>query len=174
MPGHPKHTRLLPIRYHWRNDLLDIELPRQQPPFNETQGCSWLVQKTGLRGTLQPGERIPSLHSCFGRPRSFWEAGTIHFLQRTIVLRSLQGKMEASNTSSCCLAALLQAHCWWLQVGAQGEATCMFSSHPMTLQPWGGRAEAWDKEHQHTPCEWAVLCPGKHFWKHKPNNAFYG
>lgn len=84
MPGHPKHTRLLPIRYHWRNDPLDTELPSHQPPFNETQGCSWLVQKTGLRGTLQPGERFPSLHSCFGRPRSFWEAGTIHFLQRTI------------------------------------------------------------------------------------------
>lgn len=95
---HPQHTRLLPIRYHWRNDPLDTELPDQQPPFNETQGCSWLVQETGWRGTLQPGERFPSLLSGFDRPRSFWEAGTIHFLQRTIVLRSLQGKMEASNT----------------------------------------------------------------------------
>lgn len=55
----PAHTRLLPIRYHWRNDLLDTELPDQQPPFNETQGCSWLVQKTGRRGTLQPGKGFP-------------------------------------------------------------------------------------------------------------------
>lgn len=52
IPGHPQHTRLLPIRY-WRNNPLDTELPdKQPPPFNETQGCSWLVQKTGWRGTL--------------------------------------------------------------------------------------------------------------------------
>lgn len=90
---------------------MDAELPDPQPPFNETQGCSWLVGKTGWRGTLQPGERFPTLLARVGRPRSFREVGAIHFLHRAIALRSLRGKMEASTTCLGFSAAFLQARC---------------------------------------------------------------
>lgn len=107
---------------HWT-----VSFPTSNPLFNETQGCSWLVQ-TGWRGTLQPGERFPNLLSCFGRPRGFWEAGAIiHFLQRAIVLRSLQGTVEASNTSAGPLL-VASGGCT-----GGGDVTVQFSSHDLAV-----------------------------------------
>lgn len=52
-----------------------LSFPHCQLPPNETQCCCCccccLVQMTGRRGTLQPGEGFPGLLCYFGRPGSF-------------------------------------------------------------------------------------------------------
>lgn len=117
IPGHPQHTRLLPIRYYWRNNPLDTELPDKQPPpllMRPRAAPGWCRRQAG-EGPCDPGKGFPV---CFpalvgpgasGKwvPSTFCSGPSRVLIQ---VLRSLQGKVEASDTSLWCASALLQAH----------------------------------------------------------------